>query len=34
MFGFVALQVLNKRFARGEIAQEEYLERRKALLGG
>ncbi len=28
-----ALQILNDRFARGEIGQEEYLERRTALLG-
>ena len=29
-----ALQILNDRFARGEIGQEEYLERRKTLTGG
>jgi|WetSurMetagenome_2_1015567.scaffolds.fasta_scaffold05482_5 uncharacterized membrane protein len=29
-----ALQILNDRFARGEIGQEEYVERRKTLTGG
>jgi uncharacterized membrane protein len=29
-----ALQILNDRFARGEIGQEEYMERRKTLTGG
>ena len=29
-----ALQILNDLFARGEIGQEEYMDRRKALLGG
>jgi hypothetical protein len=28
-----ALQILNDRFARGEIGQEEYLERRKTITG-
>jgi uncharacterized membrane protein len=29
---YSALQVLNERFARGEIAQEEYAEKKAALL--
>jgi putative membrane protein len=28
-----ALQILNERFARGEIEREDYLERKAALLG-
>lgn len=28
-----ALQILNDRFARGEIGQEEYLDRRKTITG-
>jgi len=31
---YSALQILNERFARGEIAKEEYAEKKAALLAG
>ena len=31
---FSALQILNERFARGEIQKQEYEEKKAAILGG